>query len=197
MRRILVITVTVLTCSLFTHLSAAVKRYESEEYAEMRIAIQNKQAQFPYVKVNTDMGHVSFTNVDLSKTATTVGDATYYAFRFTTPEEPGCLSWSFKIPKGRHPWQILSSKGRMAGFDTTGNEPWASPVLQKDVPNVGKQGDSFIVQHLHAANLQTNFDYIIFFKLTGEQLKLDVSLNIVPVNPHTDDKTIFKFLFGE
>lgn len=151
---------------------------DAEETAEMRQrreVLQKKIDVFPVMMVNTHYDQVAFTNLDVSATATPIGEKTYYAFRFHTPPQQGYLHWAFKVPEYASQWYILKATGTMEGF--TG---YSTRKLPQDEPTLGKAGDKIIYQQLERP-LDANSDYIMWFLLADkEELKINVSLNVFP-----------------
>ena len=166
---------------------------ETPHIQELRVALQEKHDDLPRVSVNTQQQYVSFMTIDLTQTVTKVEGKRYYAFRFTTPKEVGPLSWSFKVPKGCFGWYIVPAKGRMYGFTTFGRH-----TLPRDVSNLGKQGDVFVLQQLPAHNLQPNTDYIMWFGFEEDSdPKVTFSLNVLHSGSRYTDEDTFRMLYQE
>lgn len=134
-------------------------------------ALQAKVSTLPEAKVNVGTKHSSFQVLDLAKTRTTVNGTDYYAFRFTTPSKPLFLMWSFRREAGMTKWDIIAAKGQQDGFVT-----FDMLSLPRDLPDIGKKGDEFVLQSYDSP--PTNTEYIIWFAST-EPVKVTASLNFV------------------
>ncbi len=184
--------ITLLICLLIVQSDAVqTENNETPESRNVRVALQQKVAELPMVEVNTKIEEVGFETIDLTETLTDVEGKRYFAFRFTTPQNPGDLIWSFRAPKGHVGWYIVPAEGRMNGFRT-----FYRHTLSQDVPTVGEQGDIVVMQELPTRDLKPNTDYIIWFRLADDVAPIvPLSLNVLPDHSHSRYLVIFPMLF--
>lgn len=153
----------------------------------LRKTLQEKQEGFVKVDVNTDKADTAFENVDFKGKTFVQDGKTYYAFRFTAPEQEGELVWSFRMPLGDCQWYIVPGEGEMNGFSQ-----FFAKSLKEDVPGLGKKGDWFYLQFLDGENFMAGSDYIIWFHSPGDdRTTVPVSINFLPKEESRNTKEMY------
>jgi len=160
---------------------------------ELRKTLQQNVMSLPEIIPALQKEDLTFHELDLKETRTEIDGHSYYAFRFTTPEDSGReLVWSFRAMDGLEQWFIFPESGTIQGFRRFQKRP----LLFKSVENAGKKGDLMIMQRLAAEQLQPTSTYIIWFRFqdTAEP-KVNLSLNLLKEQPNRELAHVFPMLY--
>jgi hypothetical protein len=140
--------------------------------------LQEHFANFQVLEPNTDIQSVTYTPVAFTNDPLVVGGLLYHAFRFTTPEQPSDLVWSFVLENAAHNrvnFNILAEHGDMQGFTY-----FHSRKFHNDIPPVGKTGDRVLFQRLDRSFLVPGQSYLIWFQSMYRDVPaVTLSLNLL------------------
>ncbi len=155
---------------------------EEERTAHRDRALQEHFMEFPVLVPNTNLHRVALSTLVFTNDPVIVDGLLYQAFTFTVPEPPADLAWAFVLEeeaRNRMNFYILPEHGTMEGFSYFNPRP-----LSRDIPGIGKAGDTIVLQQLDQSCLVPGQRYLIWFQCMFRDLPyVALSLNFIPGNP--------------
>lgn len=136
---------------------------------DLKESLQAARGLFQQVEISTQGGAPKPFSVKLNKVGISLGESRYDGIRFRTPSNPGDLAWIFFYPPddaesaGFKSWYITTAQGPNSGgfrnFHLVKYD-WLESAKGYDL--LGEH--SGIIQHLDAATLRPNTEYIMYFE---------------------------------